>query len=88
MTHATQNVRTLLLCTLGMTWAVIPEILGFIALDILDLYADHPDRETMDKQRRDYKLRTPDEIWVVTTPSTRGLDELETWWQQWCPVVI
>jgi adenosine deaminase len=85
MTHATQNVRTLLLCTLGMTWAVIPEILGFIALDILDLYADHPDRETMDKQRRDYKLRTPDEIWVVTTPSTRGLDELETWWQQWCP---
>ena len=32
----------ILLCTLGMTWAVVPEIFGFVAPEQFDFYRDHP----------------------------------------------
>ncbi len=38
---------SILLCTLGTTWVVIPEILGFIAPDQFDLYQNHPQRELL-----------------------------------------
>lgn len=32
----------ILVCSLGASWAVIPEILGWLAPQLLDLYAHHP----------------------------------------------
>ena len=34
---------SLLLTTLGMSWAIVPELLGFTNPQQLDLYAHHPE---------------------------------------------
>lgn len=74
----------ILLCTLGASWAVIPEIFGFVAPEVLDLYAHHPQRSTLDQLRQASTLATPHELWVCTTEGERTLSSLKylrEWWQ-------
>jgi adenosine deaminase len=59
--------RNLLICTLGASWAVIPEVYGFLAPERLPLYRHHPDGEALDRQRQEQDLVAADEIWVCTT---------------------
>jgi adenosine deaminase len=73
----------ILLCTLGASWAVIPEVLGFVAPGILPLYKQHPRRAEIEAQFREYRLTAPDELWVVTTAgaqTARALEQLLSWW--------
>lgn len=74
----------LLACTLGASWAVIPEVLGFVAPGLLDLYAQHPQRSQLDRLRAEHALAAPDELWIVTTEGEqthRSLDRLRVWWK-------
>lgn len=76
--------NSILLCTLGASWAVIPEVVGFVAPELVDLFRDHPAREAIERSRREYGLRAPDEVWVLTTDSERtreGLGRLAEWWR-------
>jgi len=73
----------ILLCTLGASWAVIPEIFGWLAPDKLPLYAHHPDRKRLDEVRRAHALRSPDELWICTTEGQKtiaSLAKLRAWW--------
>jgi len=75
----------LLVCTLGASWAVVPEIFGFLAPAILDLYARHPERVALDALREQHALVAPDELWVVTTEgmqTARSRERLRDWWQR------
>lgn len=75
---------TVLLCTLGATWAVIPEVLGWLAPDVVDLYAHHPERARLDALRAQHSLRRPTEVWVVTTEgrqTQQSLKRLMQWRQ-------
>ena len=77
--------RHLLVCTLGASWAVIPEVYGFLAPDRLPLYRHHPDAETLDRQRKEQGLVAPDEIWVCTTlgkATQAGIANLQAWQAQ------
>lgn len=79
--------KNILLCTLGASWAVIPEAYAFLAPRQLPLYRHHPQHATLDKLRSDYQLRAPDEIWVCTTQgeqTRKSLDLLQQWIQL-CP---
>ncbi|MCX7212138.1 MAG: hypothetical protein NTW53_05525 [Burkholderiales bacterium] len=86
---ATQDVpaaagRSILLCTLGASWAVIPEVLCWLAPDIVDLYANHPERRALDAMRADHGLLRPTELWVATTDGStacRSVSELIGWWR-------
>jgi adenosine deaminase len=74
-----------LLCTLGASWAVVPEVFGWLAPDLLDLYAAHPDRLRLDALRSEHGLRRPDELWVCTTDGERAMESiamLRRWWQR------
>ena len=74
--------RHLLICTLGASWPVIPEVYGFLAPDRLPLYRHHPDAETLDRQYKDQGLVAPDEIWVCTTlgkATQTGIANLLAW---------
>ena len=64
----------ILLCTLGMTWAVVPEIFGFVAPDRLDLYRDHPQHDAL--RRETAAFPRPGAIWVVTTDAPRTTESL------------
>ncbi len=71
---------SILLCTLGTTWAVVPEILGFVAPERLDLYRYHPQRDHL--RQAVAELPRPTVVWVVTTHSpqtTESLACLATW---------
>ncbi|WP_367026813.1 CRISPR-associated ring nuclease [Methylococcus sp. ANG] len=72
----------ILLCTLGASWAVIPEAYGFLAPARLPLFLNHPEREALDALRSRYGLAAPDEIWVCTTQGERtraGIERLLDW---------
>lgn len=75
----------LLVCTLGASWAVVPEVFGFLAPGMLDLYAKHPQREALAALRAKHALAAPDELWTVTTEgdqAARSLERLRAWWTQ------
>lgn len=75
----------ILLCTLGVSWAVIPEAYAFLAPERLPLYQNHPEQEKLLALKAQYGLAMPDEIWVCTTQGTQtSLDALKSWLQQ-CP---
>lgn len=72
----------ILLCTLGASWAVIPEVYGWLAPEVLDLYRHHPQRPLLDALRQQYRLRAPTEIWVCTTEGIQTQQSLRLL-QQW-----
>lgn len=77
-------MKNILLCTLGASWAVIPEAYAFLAPRLLPLYQHHPQQAAIAKLRDDYKLEPPDEIWVCTTQgeqTQQSLIQLQNWIQ-------
>jgi adenosine deaminase len=82
---ATASTKNILLCTLGASWAVVPEIFGWLAPHALDLYAHHPLRAKLDTLRTGHDLRAPDELWICTTQgeqTQQSLTQLQAWWQR------
>ncbi|NOT11622.1 MAG: adenosine deaminase [Methylococcaceae bacterium] len=74
--------QNILLCTLGASWAVIPEAYAFLAPERLPLYQNHPQRDKLQALKDDYQLQTPDEIWVCTTQgeqTQKSLEQLQQW---------
>ncbi|MEO6319733.1 MAG: CRISPR-associated ring nuclease [Polaromonas sp.] len=78
------SAKNILLCTLGASWAVIPEIFGWLAPQTLDLYAHHPQRAVLDALRARHQLQPPEELWICTTEGAQtqaSLLLLNDWWQ-------
>lgn len=83
----TSQPRNILLCTLGASWAVIPEAYAFLAPRQLPLYQHHPQQAAIAKLCEDYQLQAPDEIWVCTTQgeqTQKSLEQLQQWIKH-CP---
>lgn len=73
----------LLLCTLGASWPVIPEIFGFVAPARLDLYARHPNQAQLAELRAAHALAAPDEVWICTTEGAqtqKSIGQIKDWW--------
>lgn len=80
----TAGRATVLLCTLGQSWAVVPEIYGFLAPARLDLYRHHPEASALAATRERHGLEEPSEVWILTTASPRldeGVRRLGAWWR-------
>lgn len=63
-------MKDILITTLGTTWQILPEILGFISPDLVDLFRHHPEARAMAAARRKYGLQSVGELWVITTGGT------------------
>lgn len=70
-------MTNILLCTLGTSWAVIPEAYAFLAPDSLPLYQNHPDQTALLALKTEAKLAQPDEIWVCTTHAQQTQTSLQ-----------
>lgn len=71
--------KNLLVGTLGMTWSIIPELLGFTNRDDVSLFANRSDLEEVSKG-----LSKIDEIWLVATKGAiKNIASLFKW-QQLC----
>lgn len=72
----------ILLCTLGASWAVIPEAYAFLAPEPLPLYRNHPEQTPLLALKDQFQLQPPDEIWVCTTQGIQtqeSLQNLQAW---------
>lgn len=69
----------LLVCTLGVSWPVIPEVLALLARDVVDLYRHHPQAAEIFAEVARRNLPRPAEVWVATTTGTR-IEELKRYW--------
>lgn len=83
MTPGPARAPSLLLCTLGASWAVIPEVYGWLAPHVLDLYRHHPQRERIDAERQRAALPAPREIWVCTTEGEMAQESVERLFEWW-----
>ncbi len=72
----------ILLCTLGQSWSVIPEIFALLDPGRCPLYEVLPGSGAVAALRRRHSLEPVDEIWVCTTDDgglDDGLDRLRRW---------
>ena len=68
---------------MGMSWQILPELLGFTNPGIVDLFAHHPERDSIENYRKSYGIRPVDEIWVVITGGSKtvgSIKKLQAWY--------
>ncbi|RMF87954.1 MAG: adenosine deaminase [Nitrospirae bacterium] len=73
----------MLVCTLGASWSVVPEVFAAVAPEACPLFRHHPDRERLDRVRRACGDPAIAELWLVTTGGERprqALEQLRAWW--------
>ena len=72
----------ILITTLGQTWQIVPELLGFTNPAQVDFYLDHPDRGALLEACREADIHPVDELWLITTKgemTDKTLAETERW---------
>ncbi len=75
-------MKNILVTSLGTTWTIIPELLGFFNHVDFPFYDNHPEYGKIKKQIQDYSISAVDEIWVITTNGQR-IDENLGYLNQW-----
>ncbi len=76
-------MTNILVTTMGTTWQIIPELLGFTNPDLVDLYRYHPRCGHFASVRRDYGIQPVDECWIVATHGNRtenAIQKLNEWY--------
>ncbi|MBF0240245.1 MAG: hypothetical protein HQM12_21280 [SAR324 cluster bacterium] len=68
---------SILVTTLGASWAIVPELLGFTNPEVLDLYQQHPQASEIRQQHQEFIRHPVAEIWVVTTRGLRTQQSVE-----------
>lgn len=74
----------ILLATLGASWAVVPELYGWLSHEELNLYSEHNQLDELLQLRNQNNLEAPDELWICTTAgekAKRSLIGLQDWWR-------
>jgi len=67
----------ILVTTFGLTWPVLPELIGFTNPGAFDFYGNHSQHPALEKLRSDYGILPCDELWIIHTDSRQALDALE-----------
>lgn len=71
-----------LITTLGRNWEIVPEILGWTNPDLVDLYANHPNRDELRTLRTEYGIEPVQSLWIITTDDSvigAALEKLKGW---------
>lgn len=78
--------ETILLTTMGTTWQIVPELIGFTNPEDVDLYKHHPEQMEIKQLRNKFAICAVKAVWVVTTVAmTNAIKDLENWHQQVVP---
>jgi adenosine deaminase len=73
----------ILVTTLGISWQILPEILGFTNPDLVDLFKLHPEKNRMAEAAKTIGIVPARELWVVTTCGNKTketLDKVAEWY--------
>jgi len=69
--------NSILITTLGHSWQLIPELVGFTNPLVFDFYVNHPFVEKFDDIRRRYGIKPVNEVWIISTCDERSLNSIE-----------
>lgn len=82
--------KNILVTTLGKTWELLPEILGFTNPDDIPFYHNHPNLKEFERIRKHYKLEPVSEVWLITTEAKEAHDavvECKKWLHRMTSVI-
>ena len=71
----------ILVVTMGTTWQVVPELLGFTNSELL-IYHNHPEFDKISKLREKHGIQPVDKVYVITTggrQTDNSVEELNRW---------
>lgn len=74
----------ILLCSLGASWAVIPEIAAFVDAEHFELFANHPRRHQFARHLEQAGTGRIDQLWIATTEgeqTRKSVRNLLDWWR-------
>jgi len=78
--------NTILLTTMGTTWQIIPELIGFTNPETIDLYQNHSDSIEITQLRKKFAISPVKAVWVVTTAAMKdAIQDLKNWHRQVLP---
>jgi len=72
----------ILITTIGGTWQIIPELLGFTNPDQVDFYRNRPNGNALLAARLEADIQPVDEVWLITTKGEKtegALTEIKKW---------
>ncbi|MDY0132212.1 MAG: CRISPR-associated ring nuclease [Desulforegulaceae bacterium] len=71
-------MTNILLTTFGISWQIIPEIIGFTNPETINLYKNHKDILEIEEKRKKHNIKNINEIWMVGTGGQKTLNSLKT----------
>ncbi len=75
-------MNVILVTTLGTSWAIVPELIGFTNLTEYELYKNHPKLKDIMQYAEDNNINNVREIWIITTDSKEtqnSVEKIEQW---------
>jgi len=75
-------MKNILVTSLGTSWSIVPELIGYTNPATYNLYKNHPNIAEINSQRIKTKIQPIDELWVVTTNGkkvTENIKILKKW---------
>lgn len=73
--------KNILVTTFGVTWAILPELIGFSNPGDFDLYMNHTLAHQIQKDRVNNHIDPIDELWVVHSDSTAAMQAIERFFE-------
>jgi adenosine deaminase len=75
-------MKNILVTSLGISWSIVPELLGFTNSKEYPLYKNHNDLGMLNNQISKYDIEAVEEVWIVTTNGKKvseTIDVLNSW---------
>nr|MBP7495852.1 hypothetical protein [Spirochaetales bacterium] len=69
--------------SLGLSWLILPEVIGFLDPERFDFFRNHSERATIESMRKQYRIKGIDELWIFLTTDPKSqksfIDDFLPW---------
>ena len=72
--------KNILVTTLGVSWQILPELVGWTNPDDYDFFTGNIDASSL---RNKHRIQPVGQFWVVTTENQKDFDKLKQWCKKW-----
>jgi len=78
----------ILVTTMGASWQILPELMGFTNPGLVDLFCNHFDKQKMEQAKRAWGIEPVDEVWIISScgsQSEKSIQEMSGWYDSLNP---
>ena len=66
----------ILVTTMGGSWQILPELLGFTNPELVDLFKNHSGIQEICQARKQYHIEPAHELWVISSCGEKSLESI------------